>query len=136
MSSAPHAAGVAPSALGLVREAAALGVAALVTRGELAALELTAARESAARWLVLALIAGVLLLAALLVASLWIVSIFWESHRSEAIAVVAVVYALVGGGMLWRLVGQLRAAPPLLQATLGELRQDCDALQGAARTSP
>ena len=74
MSPAPHEPGVAPSALGLVREAAALGVAALVTRGELAALELTEARE--------------------------------------------------------------RAAPPLLQATLDELKQDCDALRGARRTSP
>jgi uncharacterized membrane protein YqjE len=135
VSSVPHESGVAPSALGLVREAAALGVAALVTRGELAALELTEAREAAARWLVLALVAGVLLLAALLVASLWIVSIFWESHRSEAIAFVAVVYALAGGGMLWWLVGKVRAARPLLQATLGELKQDCDALRGAARTS-
>ncbi|HET9025828.1 MAG TPA: phage holin family protein [Burkholderiaceae bacterium] len=136
MSPAPHEPGVAPSALGLVREAAALGVAALVTRGELAALELTEARERAARWMVLALVAGVLLLAALLVGSLWVVSIFWDSHRSEAIAVVATVYALAGGGLTWRLMARLRAAPPLLQATLNELKQDCDALRGARRTSP
>jgi uncharacterized membrane protein YqjE len=120
---------------GLVREAAALGVAALVTRGELAAIELTEARERAARWLVLALVAGVLLLSALLVGSLWIVSIFWDSHRSEAIAV-AVVYALAGGGLLWWLLARLRAAPPLLQSTLGELKRDVDALRGASRASP
>ncbi len=136
MSPAPHEGGAAPSALGFVREAAALGVAALVTRGELAAIELTEARERAARWLVLALVAGVLLLAALLVGSLWVVSIFWESHRSEAIAVVAAAYALAGGGLMWWLVARLRAAPPLLQSTLSELRQDCDALRGASRTSP
>jgi uncharacterized membrane protein YqjE len=136
VNAAPNEAGVAPSALGLVREAAALGVAALVTRGELAAIELTEARESAARWLVLALVAGVLLLAALLVGSLWIVSIFWESHRSEAIAVVAGVYALAGGGLMWWLVARLRAAPPLLQSTLSELKQDCDALRGASQRSP
>jgi uncharacterized membrane protein YqjE len=78
----------------------------------------------------------VLLLASLLVSSLWVVSIFWESHRSEAIAVVAVVYALAGGGLMWWLVARLRAAPPLLQSTLSELKQDCDALRGASRTSP
>ena len=134
MSSAPHEAGAAPSALGLVREAAALGVAAArhAWRARVA-IELTEARERAARWLVLALVAGVLLLAALLVGSLWVVSIFWDSHRSEAIAVVAAVYALAGGGMMWWLVARLRAAPPLLQATLSELKQDCDALRGASR---
>ncbi len=136
MNSAPREAGAAPSVSGLVREAAALGVAALVTRGELAAIELTEARERAARWLVLALVAGVLLLSALLVGSLWIVSIFWDSHRSEAIAVVAVVYALAGGGLLWWLLARLRAAPPLLQSTLGELKRDVDALRGASRASP
>lgn len=134
MNAAPQGAGAGPSALGLVREAAALGVAALVTRGELAAIELTEARERAARWLVFALVAGVLLLAALLVASLWVVSIFWDSHRSEAIAFVALAYALAGGGTMWWLVARLRAAPPLLQATIAELKQDCDALRGTSRT--
>jgi uncharacterized membrane protein YqjE len=135
VSAAPHEAGAAPSALGLVREVVALALAALVTRGELASVELTEARDRAARWLVLALVAGVLLLAALLVGSLWVVSIFWETHRSEAIAVVAIAYALAGGGTMWWLLARLRAAPPLLQATIAELKQDCDALRGTSRTS-
>ena len=135
MSAAPHEAGTAPSALGLVREVAALVLAALATRGELASVELTEARDRAARWLVLALAAGVLLLAALLVGSLWVVSVFWDTHRSEAIALVAAVYALAGGGTMWWLVARLRAAPPLLQATIAELKQDCDALRGTSRTA-
>ena len=136
MSPADDAPGAEPGPIGAIRNVAALGVAALVTRGELAALELAEARDRAARWLVLALVAGVLLLAALLVGSLWIVSIFWESHRSEAIAAVAAVYALAGGGLMWWLVARLRAAPPFLQSTLSELKQDCDALRGAPRRSP
>jgi uncharacterized membrane protein YqjE len=136
VSAAPHEAGTAPSAFGLVREVVALVLAALATRGELASVELTEARDRAARWLVLALVAGVLLLAALLVGSLWIVSVFWDSHRSEAIAVVAVAYALAGGGTMWWLVARLRTAPPLLQATIAELKQDCDALRGTSRTVP
>ena len=65
--------------------------------------------------------------------SLWPVAFFWESHRSAAIAAVAAVYALLGGGLLFWLVARLRAAPPLLQATLVELKQDCEALRGTAR---
>lgn len=123
------------SPVGLVREAVALGAAALVTRGELAALELTEARESAGRWLVLALLASMLLLASLLVASLWVVALFWETHRTAAIAVVALAYAIAGGGLIAWLVARLRSAPPLLQATLAELQQDCDALRGRSGPS-
>lgn len=121
-----------PSAVGLVREVVALSAAALGTRGELAALELTEARDRAARWLLLALVAGVLLLAALLVGSLWIVSIFWETHRSEAIVATALVYAVAGGGLMAWLVARMRSAPPLLQATVRELKQDYEALRGGA----
>ena len=53
-----------------------------------------------------------LLLAALLVGSLWVVSLFWDTHRSAAAAVVALVYALAGGGLVAWLLAQLRAAPP------------------------
>lgn len=127
--------GAAPSALGLVQEAAALGVAAMVTRGELAAVELTEARERAARWLVLAVVAGVLLFAALLVGSLWVVSIFWDSHRSGAIAAVTVVYAAAGAGLMWWLVARARSAPPLLRDTIDELKRDCEALRGSSRSS-
>lgn len=123
------------SPVGLLRRVVALAAAALVTRGELAALELTEARERAARWLMLALLAAVLLLAALLVGSLLVVSAFWDTHRSAALAVVALVYGLAGAGLAAWLVARLRSAPPLLQATLQELRQDCDALRGASRPS-
>ena len=116
-----------------IRRTVALCAAAVVTRGELAALELTEAREHAARWLALALAAAVLLLAALLVASLLVVSLFWDSHRSEAIAAVALAYAL-GSAVLARwLAASLRSAPPLLQATMAVLRADCDALRPPTR---
>lgn len=116
--------------VGVVREAVALAAAALVTRGELAALELTEARERAGRWLALALVAATLLLAALLVAALFVVSVFWETYRSEAIAVVALAYAGAGAALAAWLRARLQGAPPLLHATLAELRQDCEALRG------
>lgn len=121
------------SPVGWVREAVALGAAAFVTRGELAALELTEARERAARWLMLALLAAMLVLAALLVGSLLVVSLYWDTHRSTALAVVTLVYALAGGGLFAWLVARLRSAPPFLQATLDELKRDCDALRSAPR---
>ena len=126
----------APAARAPLRELAALGVAAIVTRGELALIELSEARERAARWLAFALLAAVLLLAALLVAALWVVSIYWDAHRSEAIAAVAVLYGVLGGTLATWLAARLRAAPPLLHATLAELKQDCEALRGAERSHP
>ena len=116
-----------------IRQTAALCTAAVVTRGELAALELTEAREHAARWVALALAAAVLLLAALLVASLLVVSLFWDSHRFEAIAAVALAYALGGAGLARSLAASLRSAPPLLQSTMAVLRADCEALRQPTR---
>ncbi len=136
MNSPEEAQGVNAGRGGAIRDVAALGLAALITRGELAALELAEARDRAGRWLALAIVGGVLLLAALLVSSLWIVSIFWDTHRSQAIAVVAVVYAAAGGGLLWWLLARLRSAPPLLQGTFDELKRDADALRGPPRDAP
>jgi uncharacterized membrane protein YqjE len=116
----------------VLREAAALGAACLVTRGELAALELAEARDRAALWLMLAFLAAALLIAALLVGSLWVVSVFWDSYRSQAIALVAGIYALGGGGLAVWLLARLRASRPLLQVTLDELKRDVDALRGTA----
>jgi uncharacterized membrane protein YqjE len=117
-----------------VREAVALGAAALVTRGELAALELAEARERAGRWLALALVAAVLLLAALVVGALFVVSVFWDNYRSAAVAIVAVVYAAGGAALGAWLLARLRNAPPLLPATLAELKQDCAALRARPPT--
>ncbi|MGZ8274436.1 MAG: phage holin family protein [Burkholderiaceae bacterium] len=135
MSAIADESGSEPRPGGPVREAVALAAAALVTRGELASLELAEARERAGRWLVIALVATMLLLAALLVGSLWVVSLFWDTHRSAAAAIVALAYALTGGSLLAWLLARLRAAPPLLQATLAELKQDCDAMRGASGPS-
>jgi uncharacterized membrane protein YqjE len=119
--------------LGIFRQAAALLAAALVTRGELAALELTEARDRAGRWLALAVAGAVLLLAALLVAGLLVATLFWDSHRVAAIAAVALVYGAAGAGLIAVMVSQVRTAPPLLDATLTELRRDCVELAGGDR---
>lgn len=121
----------APSAPGPLRQLASISLSALVTRGELASLELTEERERAARWLAMAMLAAVLLLAALIVAALWVVSLFWDSHRAAAFVVVALVYAGTGIAIAAWLAARLRNAPPLLEATLAELKRDRDALRGS-----
>lgn len=117
---------------GVVREAAGLVVAALATRGELAALELTEARQRAVRWLTYALLAAVLLLATLLAAALLVAAIFWETYRWQALAVVTVLYGLAGVAFAAVASTERRTSPPLFAATLQELKQDCDALRGAS----
>lgn len=135
MSAASDENGSGPGPAGPAREAIGLAAAALVTRAELAAVELAEARERAGRWLLGALLAAMLLLAALLVGSLWIVSLFWETHRTAVAAVVALAYAVAGGGLVVWLRGRLDAGPALLQSTLAELKRDCDALRGVSRPS-
>lgn len=121
----------APGAPGPLRQLASIGLSALVTRGELASLELTEERERAARWVAMAMLAAVLLLAALIVAALWVVSLFWDSHRAAAFVVVALVYAAGGVGIAAWLAARLRNAPPLLEGTLAELKRDRDAFRGS-----
>ena len=133
MSAEPDTRPATAPRLGIVRQVAALLAAALVTRSELAALELTEARDRAGRWLALAVLGAVLLLAALLVAGLLVATLFWDSHRVLAIAAVALVYGAAGAGLIAVMVSQVRSAPPLLDATLAELRRDCAALAGGDR---
>lgn len=120
---------------GVVREAAGLVVAALATRGELAALELTEARQRAVRWLTYALLAAVLLLSTLLAAALLVAAIFWETYRWQALTIVTALYGLAGAAFAAVAAAELRTAPPLFGATLHELKQDCDALRGASSKS-
>jgi uncharacterized membrane protein YqjE len=115
-----------------MREAAALLAAALVTRGELAALELTDARQRAVRWLVVSLAAAVLVLAALLGFALLVAALFWDTYRWQAIAAITLLYGIAGAGFIAVAASDLRKAPPLFSATLHELKQDCDAIRGAS----
>lgn len=114
-----------------IRETLALLAAVAVTRGELAVLELDEARRRAVRWMALALIAAVFGLAALVTVSLLVAAVFWETSRWQALALLLVVYALVAAASAWWLRAELRAAPPLLETTLGELKRDGDALRSA-----
>jgi uncharacterized membrane protein YqjE len=120
-----------PSGLvGSVRTLLAHALALLLTRGELAALELADARDRAVRWLVLALIAAVLLLAALMTVSVWVAAIFWDGPRVLAVGLLAVAYAVAGTVAVSILRREVAAAPPILSDTRAELEKDRDTLRG------
>jgi uncharacterized membrane protein YqjE len=119
-------AGVVASLRALLAHALSL----LLTRGELAALELATARDRAVRWLVLGLMAAVLMLAALLTVSIWVAAIFWDGPRALALGLLAAAYAVAGVVAISIIRSEVAAAPPILSETRAELEKDRDALRG------
>lgn len=119
-------AGVVASFRSLLAHALSL----LLTRGELAALELATARDRAVRWLVLGLVAAVLMLAALLTVSLWVAAIFWDGPRALALGLLAAAYAVAGVIAISVIRREVAAAPLILSETRAELEKDRDALRG------
>jgi uncharacterized membrane protein YqjE len=117
-----------------LRDLVAQALTLAATRGQLAALELDEARSRALRWAAYGLAAAVLLLAALLTLSLWVAAVFWDGPRGLALGVLVLVYAAGGAMLLYRVRGEVAAAPPLLSLTRAELEKDRAALR--ARPEP
>jgi uncharacterized membrane protein YqjE len=120
--------GPPPGIVQSLRRLASTALALVVTRGELAAVELAEARERIAGWALAAVIGGVLLLAALLTVSLLVAAIFWDSYRWQAIGLLALAYGIAGTLLILRVKREVNAAPPLLSTTLAELARDRAAL--------
>lgn len=125
-----------PGILQSLRRLASTALALVITRGELAAVELAEARERIARWAVAVLFGAVLLLAALVSVSLLVAALFWESYRWQAIGLLALAYGVAGTWLVLKVMREVRAAPPLLSATLAELAQDRAALAGDREPGP
>jgi len=100
------------------------------TRLELAAIELQEGAHRLLGYLAWAVAAAVLGLFALGLVVLFVLVLFWDTHRLAAVGGMAVLFIL---GTLFA-VGKLRAGlaarPPMLPATLAELRKDAAALKG------
>jgi uncharacterized membrane protein YqjE len=107
---------------------AARAVELVATRVALAAVELREARGRLVGSLVLLGVALAAALLALLLATFVVVAYYWDTHRYRAIAVVTLVHVVVAAVALWRVRVQSRAAPPLLGATVDQLRRDARAL--------
>ena len=112
---------------GLRGALAQLGLSSLAllrTRLALVALEFDEARERWTNDLILVGVAAVGFAFALFAASTLIVVLFWETHRLGVLAVVALVYLLIGLAALWRINVSRRTRAPPFAATLAEFERD------------
>jgi uncharacterized membrane protein YqjE len=106
-------------------------VTLLHTRLELAAVELEDEVRRFAEilaWTLAGVLAGGF---AVLLLALTVVIAFWDGHRLLAASLVTLVFAgfAVAAALVVR--NRIRTRPPLLAATLGELKRDARALDGA-----
>jgi uncharacterized membrane protein YqjE len=127
-----------PSPLAAVRRLSAASLALLLSRAELASVELAQARAQLVRWFILALAGALLALLAAVAASAWLVVALWERAGWVTLALLAAAFAAAAWWVLMRLQREVLDAPPLLAQTLQELAKDRDALavSGAADDEP
>lgn len=100
------------------------------TRLELAAVELQEETQRLFGYLAWALAAAVLALGALVLAVLFVLVLFWDTHRLLAVGGMTVLFALGCGFAVMKLRTGLASRPPLLGATLAELRKDAGFAKG------
>lgn len=102
---------------------ATLGEAARV-RGALLGIEIREELERRKHMLVLATLAVAFLHMAFLLLSLFVAVVFWDTHRVEAIGLMATLYLVFGAAALFRLRLAVATSPAPFAATLGELDRD------------
>ncbi|HUH39673.1 MAG TPA: phage holin family protein [Castellaniella sp.] len=121
----------------VLSELAAQAAGMVHTRAELFSLEAAEARARLFRFMGLGVAAAICLFMALLVASLTIALYFWPTeHRYLALWLLALLYAVVGGGLIWRLCVVLGSEPAPFSSLVQVLGEDAQALRrpaGAAR---
>jgi len=113
---------------------AARAVDLVGTRVALAAVELREARGRLVASLALLGLALVTGLLALSCATLGVVAYFWDTHRYAAIAILTLVYVVVAAVAAWRVRMLHHTAPPLLGATVDQLKRDARALDPRGRS--
>jgi uncharacterized membrane protein YqjE len=109
--------------------AAFLGLAG--TRIELIGIELREEGLYVQKMIVRGIIAAFLLGGALVMAGVFIAAAFWDTHRLPALAAVAVLYAIAGGGALMALRSSLQQRPTPFHATAREFEADVSAIRKA-----
>ena len=98
------------------------------TRVALAGVELREARGQLVTTLLLVGVALAAAMLALLTATLGVVAYYWDTHRYGAIVAVTLVHATVAAAAWWRFRVEGERAPPLLGATIDQLRRDARVL--------
>jgi len=128
-----------PPSSGLLGSARAV-LASLVeigqTRLQLACTELEEERLHLTELLVMGAAALFCVGIGVVLATLLLVVLFWDDHRVLVLAVATALYLGSAAALVAGLLRKARAKPPLLSATLTELRQDRDALRGRSADAP
>jgi len=124
------------SMVGSLKGIASETVAAARTRLALFGLEWVQARSDLLRQGLQMMIGTVLIFMALILATLVVVLLFWDTpYRIWAVALLAVFYAAIGGGLLWMAKSSLTADGGMpFSATIEELSRDADQLANWAQT--
>jgi len=125
-----------PGLLGSARAVLAGLVDIGQTRLQLASTELEEERLRLTELLVIGAAALFCVGVGLVLATLLLVVLFWDAHRVLALAVATALYLGAAAALVAALRRKARAKPPLLAATLAELRRDRDALRGRPAESP
>lgn len=100
------------------------------TRLELAGIELQESGRVLLGYLAWGVAAAVLALFALWLVVVFVLVLFWDTHRLAAVGAMALLFILGTVVAAMKLRAGLAARPPLLPATLAELRKDAAALKG------
>lgn len=105
------------------------------TRLELAAVELQEDGRRMVGYVAMAFIAAFLAGVAFLLVALFVIVIFWDTYRLQAVGGMAVLFGALAALLLLQVKSGLSNKPPMLAATLAELRSDVAALRGHAFAS-
>jgi len=105
-------------------------VAMLRTRLELAAIELQEETHRLLGYLAWGVAAAFFAVVAVLLAILFVLVLFWDTHRLLAVGGMTLLFALGSLLAFLKVKGELSSRPPIMAATLAELRKDAQAVKG------
>lgn len=105
-------------------------LAMLRTRLELAALELQEETHRLFGYVAWGIAAAFFGVVAVLLAILFVLVLFWDTHRLLAVGGMTLLFALGSVLAFFKVRGDLTTRPPLMAATLAELRKDAQAVKG------
>jgi uncharacterized membrane protein YqjE len=108
---------------------AATLLAMIHTRLELASVEMEEQSQRYLGYLLMSLLALFLFGIAIVLVALFVIILFWDTHRIAAVLGMAAVFAGAAVVIGLKVKGGFASQPPLLSATLGELRKDIEFLQ-------
>jgi len=104
------------------------------TRLELAAVEVQEEAHHLVGYLAWMLLAAFLAAGAALFAALFVIVLFWDDYRLQAVGGMAALFALACAMIVMKVRASFVARPPLLAATLAELRKDVDFVKGVGQS--